>query len=258
MLKQFSMPAFVPAFRGIRSSLILLGLVLLGACSTVREGQPPRGQVPAQQLASWSAQVLPGKRATHYQAARRGGRACLLARAEQSASLWRRRLDIEAAAIDRVEFEWWLGGAAPQATVTAPEVDDAPARLVLAFDGDASRLSLRNRLVFEMMESLSGEPPPFATLMYVWDGQAAAGTVVVNAHSDRVRKIVVGSGGGQQGQWQRFERDLRADYRLAYGEDPGRLIGVALMTDADNTRARSEACYGELRVNGQAKSAWTE
>lgn len=39
-----------------------------------------------------------------------------------------------------------------------------------------------------------------------------------------------------------------ADFRRAFGEEPGALIGVALMTDADNTRASAEASYGEVRL----------
>jgi hypothetical protein len=235
---------------------VLLLLGAMGGCATQRVAEV----APTTELQgpAWSAQVLPGKRETRYEVAHRGGRRCLLAQADKSASLWRRRLKVDAASLDKIEFDWWLGTAEPQATVTSPEADDAPARLVLAFDGDSGRLSPRNRLMFELMETLTGEPPPFATLMYVWDGQAAAETVVVNAHSDRVRKIVLGSGADQHGRWQRFARDVRADYRRAYGEEPGALIGVALMTDADNTRGRSEACYGMLKMNGMAQSAWTD
>lgn len=234
----------------------LVLVALLSGCASHRPLAPAASSQDA--APTWSAQVLPGKRVTRYEVAQRGGRRCLLARAEQSASLWRRKLKVDAASLDSIEFEWWLGRAEPQATVTAPEVDDAPARLVLAFDGDSGRLSVRNRLMFELMETLTGEPPPFATLMYVWDGQASAETVVVNAHTDRVRKIVVGSGADRHGRWQRFARDVRADYRRVYGEEPGPLIGVALMTDADNTRGRSEACYGALRMNGTAQSTWSD
>jgi hypothetical protein len=240
----------------VRCVAALLALAAICGCATQRVAD--EAPAPRLQIHAWSAQVLPGKRETRYEVAHRGGRRCLLAQADKSASLWRRRLKVDAASLDKIEFDWWLGTAEPQATVTSPDADDAPARLVLAFDGESGRLSPRNRLMFELMETLAGEPPPFATLMYVWDGRAVAETVVVNAHSDRVRKIVLGSGADQHGRWQRFDRDLRADYRRAYGEEPGPLIGIALMTDADNTRGRSEACYGMLRMNGMEQSTWTD
>jgi Protein of unknown function (DUF3047) len=120
---------------------------------------------------------------------------------------------------------------------------------MLAFDGDPSRLSTRTRMMFDLMQSLSGEPPPFATLMYVWDSRAEVDTVVLNRRSDRIRKIILESGPAHLGQWRSYERDVRADYRRAFGEDPGALIGLAVMTDSDNTQSRAEAWYGEIRLH---------
>ena len=50
---------------------------------------------------------------------------------------------------------------------------------------------LRNTL---LAEALTGERPPYATLVYVWDATAPVGTVIINPRSDRIRKIVVDSG----------------------------------------------------------------
>ncbi|MCV2368533.1 DUF3047 domain-containing protein [Roseateles oligotrophus] len=201
--------------------------------------------MPAE-LADWSARELPGKRSTEYSMGHRGGQDCVLAKASQSVSLWRRSLKIESEQLAALQFDWWIQALDLRATVLDPDTDDAPARLLLGFDGDESRLSLRNRMQFELVQTLTGEPPPFATLMYVWDANAAPETVLISARSDRIRKIVVGSGLGGQGRWQRLRRDVRADYIKAFGETPGRLSSMAMMTDGDNTRSRAEACYGNI------------
>jgi hypothetical protein len=39
-----------------------------------------------------------------------------------------------------------------------------------------------------------------------------------------------------------------ADFRAAYGEDPGELIGIAVMTDSDNTGTEAEAFYGPIEL----------
>ncbi|MDN3921139.1 DUF3047 domain-containing protein [Roseateles violae] len=197
-------------------------------------------------LAAWSSRDLPGKRSTQYSYARRGERPCVLAQASRSVSLWRRSLQLAPERIEALQFDWWISGHDAGASVTRADTDDAPARLLLGFDGDEASLSARNRMQFELARALTGEAPPYATLMYVWDAQAAPGTVVVSSRSDRIRKIVVGSGSGGHGQWQRLRRDVVADYRLAFGEAPGRLISMALMTDGDNTGSRAEACYGDI------------
>jgi hypothetical protein len=40
-----------------------------------------------------------------------------------------------------------------------------------------------------------------------------------------------------------------ADFQRAFGESPGQLVGIALLTDTDNTGAKAEACYGDVRVH---------
>jgi hypothetical protein len=82
--------------------------------------------------------------------------------------------------------------------------------------------------------------------MYVWDAHAAPGSVIVNPKTDRVRKIVVDAAGDGLGQWRDHRRDFTADYRRVFGEEPGRLVAVAVMTDTDNTGTRAEAWYGPI------------
>jgi hypothetical protein len=114
---------------------------------------------------------------------------------------------------------------------------------------------LRNRLQFDLVQTLTGEAPPFATLMYVWDANAAPETVIISARSDRIRKIVVGSGKQGLGSWQRLRRDVRADFQKAFGEAPGTLTSMAMMTDGDNTGSRAEACYGSILLLDSAQQA---
>jgi Protein of unknown function (DUF3047) len=192
--------------------------------------------------------VLPGKTPTAYSAGVADGRWVLHARSERSASMYRRALRIEPDRLGQLTFSWKVASVLPDADVRHSETEDAVVRVLLAFDGDPARLSARTRMMFELMQSLSGESPPFATLMYVWDSQAEVGSVVLNKRSDRIRKIVLESGPTHLGHWRSYQRDVRADYRRAFGEDPGALIGLAVMTDSDNTQSRAEAWYGEISI----------
>ncbi len=153
-------------------------------------------------------------------------------------------------ALGRVEFSWRVTALIDAADLRDREASDSPARVILAFDGETRRLSERNRVLFDLAEALTGEAPPYATLMYVWDNRVAPETVLTSGRTDRIRKIVVDSGRAGVGQWRHHARDIVADYRRAFGEEPGALIGVGLMTDADNTRSRASALYGELRLIG--------
>ena len=103
-------------------------------------------------------------------------------------------------------------------------------------------------MMFELAQALTGEVPPYATLMYVWDNQAPVESVVINPRTDRVRKIVLDTGTSQLGRWRDHRRQLARDFHRAFGEDPGPLQSVALMTDADNTRSTAQAWYGPVKV----------
>lgn len=127
--------------------------------------------------------------------------------------------------------------------------EDAPLRLFVAFDGDKSTLPLKDQLMFEMARLTTGRDMPYATLMYIWGGKRAEGTVLRNPHTDRVRMIVVDTGTKYTNQWRCHERDLRADYRKAFGSDPGQLLAVGIMTDTDNTKSRAEAWYGDIALD---------
>lgn len=202
----------------------------------------------------WHPVPLPGKARTRYEATRKDGRAAWAAVSQRSASLWRKRMHVPAAELAEVSFSWWVQDLPAQGSVDVAERADASARVVFAFGGDPSRLPVRHRMMAELAELLSGEKPPYATLMYVWDTGLPVGSVVPSPRTDRVRKIVVDSGTGHLRLWRDHRRNLVEDFRRAFGEDPGPLTGIALMTDSDNTRSHATSWYGEVHLHGPAQA----
>lgn len=232
-------------------------VLLLGACATApgpaldgQDGAAVPSQAPGGVAeAGWRPFVLPGKRATQYRFTTKDGRWAIEARAESSASMLRRTVDVPPGALGEVSWAWWVDQPLADADLAHVELTDAPAQLVLAFDGDRSRLSARERSMAELARALTGEEPPFATLVYAWATHAPVESVVHNPRTDRVRKIVVDTGSAETRRWREHRRNIVADYVRAFGEPPGRLIGVGVMTDADNTRARALAWYGRITLH---------
>ena len=223
---------------------IWLVLPILAGCSTVPLSTALPDSTSSEALSAWAPYTLPGKRSTHYTRDAVG----LRAEADSSASLYRRAVRVEPAELGRVEFSWLVPALIAGADLTLRDTEDAPVRVMLAFDGDHATLSARARRQFELAEALTGESPPYATLMYVWDNKAQLESVIPGGRSDRIRKIVVDSGPGHLGQWRQHLRQIADDYRHAFGEAPGPLIGVALMTDSDATRSAVTVWYGEVRL----------
>ena len=58
--------------------------------------------------------------------------------------------------------------------------------------------------------------------------------------------IVLQSGPDQVGRWVAEKRDIYADYKKAFGVEPTRISGVAIMTDSDNTGESARAWYGDI------------
>ena len=114
-----------------------------------------------------------------------------------------------------------------------------------------SKWTGRNHRMSEMSRLLTGEELPYATLMYVWANHDAPETVIVNARTDRIRKVVVESGAQQVGHWRDYQRNIRADFFRAFGEEPGPLRAVAIMTDTDNTQSSLRAWYGRMTLTAR-------
>ncbi|WP_137917778.1 DUF3047 domain-containing protein, partial [Hydrogenophaga sp. 2FB] len=196
----------------------------------------------------WEPVFFPGKRYSAFESVEVSGRAALRVRASSSVSILRQRFVPSLASVGRVSFSWRVDGVPKDADLAVSSQADSPVRVVLAFDGDRARWTPKNHRLSEMSRLLTGEELPYASLVYVWSAKEAPGTVVVNPRTDRIRKVVLDSGVANIGQWRDHVRDVRADFRLAFGEDPGPLRLVALMTDTDNTGSELTAWYGALTL----------
>ena len=73
-------------------------------------------------------------------------------------------------------------------------------------------------------------------LMYVWGGAAKPGTVLPLPYfGGRGRTVVKRAANTQSGVWFNESADVRGDFRRAFGRAPGRLVAVAVSSDADDT-----------------------
>lgn len=211
-------------------------------------GQPAWARASLAQMDGrpWHHMPLPGKRATQFVPALIDGRDAMAVTASSSASMLRKLVRVEPADLGSLRFSWKVPALIPGADMAERDADDAPVRVVLAFEGDRSRFSTKNAMLSEMARMLTGEEMPYATLMYVWCHERPAGSVIMSPRTDRIRKLVVESGARDLGRWRDYTRDVRADFVRVYGEEPGALLAVGIMSDSDNTRTRTQAWYGPL------------
>jgi hypothetical protein len=177
------------------------------------------------------------------------GEVVLQARADAAASGLRQLLSVDPHERPVVEWRWRVLDLIVGADNQDRYAEDSPVRLMLFFDGDKSALPLKEQLLRETAQLLTGQQLPYATLMYVWENRFPVGTVLTNSYTSQVKLLVAGSGADARlGQWKRFQRNYVEDFRRAFGAEPGRLVGVGIMTDTDNTGERIEAFYGDIEL----------
>ncbi len=244
-----------PIIRILAQGVLAVLLVQVVACTTVSRpdvaaslpsSAPPDSAPP---FIAWKHYPLPGKETTVFSFAKLDGREVVVASADASASMLRQPVRVESADLGKIKFSWMVPNLIEKADMAVRQTDDSPVRVVLAFEGDRSKFSTKNSMLSELSLTITGEPLPYATLMYVWCNTRPINTVITNPRTDRIRKMVVQSGPEGLSRWLSYDRNIRADYEKAFGESPGALVGIGIMTDTDNTRTKTRAWYGPLNLS---------
>jgi hypothetical protein len=187
------------------------------------------------------------KRDTVYTLVRQEGRTVLRATADRSASAYVTTLQPPASVPTILSWRWKTDALVPGADNRERSKEDSPLRVMLAFDGDLSTLSQQEQTRFKWAGSLASQGLPYATLMYIWSEQVPVETIIASTHTSQVKMLVVASGTAGLGQWHALRRNVAADYRRAYGAEPGAVLSVSVMTDTDNTGEKAVGEYADIR-----------
>lgn len=107
------------------------------------------------------------------------------------------------------------------------------------------RQQSRNDSALAVYAVFGGTQVTGRAVKYVWSRVAPAGTTIPTGTA---RVIVLRSGAPPDLRWVAETVDVRRDYERLFGESPGRARGVAVLTDADQTKSRAVGDYGPFRI----------
>jgi hypothetical protein len=221
----------------------LRGAPLVPPFSSAKPGKPP---------APWdTVKINERKKLTEYEIVLNTEQPVLHAVADSAASALGVPVSFDIKSAPVLSWRWRVSGLIEDADNSIASKEDSPARIMLEFDGDRSKLSFGDRAASKFASNLSGRELPYATLMYVWSNTAPVGTVIPNPHAKRIQMVVASSGAAGVNKWQTLKRNVRDDYKRAFNEEPGLLKSVGVMTDTDNTGTKVEAWYGDLQFSEQ-------
>jgi Protein of unknown function (DUF3047) len=238
--------------------LLFAVLALLSGCTSI---QTTSTAAPSSEAATsfrlpndpvavpWQAVPIRFKTPTLYTRAEIEGVPCVLAEANASWSLHAAAVPSSFANATVLSWRWHVAKLLQGADSETRGSDDSPARVVIAFKGDKSKIDAPDRSAMNMAKLIGGWEIPYATLQYIWEGDTKPETIIPHHTISRIQKIVVRSGERGLATWLNFERDVRADYRRAFnGEEPGEIESIGVMTDTDSLGGTARTCYADLAL----------
>lgn len=196
----------------------------------------------------WREHRFPGiEAATRYELVDIDDRTALKAHSRGSASALVRRLDAHSGLLSCLEWSWRVDEPVVTTHFDGKNADDFAARLFVVFERPRGFFSRVTGLFARAAGAFDGR-----ALNYVWADGVPADELAPSPRSDEVITIAVQSGSDDAGTWVHHRRDVATDYRNAFGESPGKIAGIAVMSDTDDTGTSAVAYYGDivLRAGG--------
>ena len=209
---------------------LALFIAMLAAALPVRAEPLVLGRFSSGDLEGWQVRDFEGE--TRYRIVEAGGVGVLEAESAAGASSLYLERDIDLAARPVLEWRWRVEAplSVPDERVKAG--DDFAARVYVVAPGEG---------LFALPVAIS----------YVWSGSGPVGADWPNPFTSKVRMVAVESGPAHAGVWRSYRRNVREDFRRLFGREVDELEGVAVMTDADNSRQRARAWYGDILLRAE-------
>jgi len=190
------------------------------------------GRFSAGDLGGWEERSFHGR--TIYRIVRRDGRRVLEADSRGTASSLIRRVRVDPARTPILEWSWRVDGVLDGLDERSRAGDDYAARVYVIFSGGAFFWRTR-------------------ALNYVWSGGQEKGAVWPSAFTGNSMMFALRSPADGAGRWFRERRDIREDFRRAFGGEPPPVDAVAVMSDTDQSGRSVRAWYGDIRFVAEGR-----
>jgi hypothetical protein len=216
---------------------VLALLLLIYAAQTLAEEALPDG---------WKHAKFPSiSTTTVYAFVQSGSTYVIEAHAKSSASFLVRRVTD---AGDRLHWKWRVDRTILPGDGLTKETDDFPARVWVGFEGSWEDAGWGESREAAKMKEQYGFDPPRDWIHYVWTGRNhQTGDVFPEPYRpEHFKCVALRTVSDPLQTWFDEERDPRADFKKAFGRDPGKIIAVAVMTDGDDTGSEALAYYSEV------------
>ncbi|MEM7752642.1 MAG: DUF3047 domain-containing protein [Pseudomonadota bacterium] len=138
-------------------------------------------------------------------------------------------------------WRWRVTESVAPTDLTQKGGDDRNLALYFVFVDPASAAELSGANARKLLRN-----PNTRALIYVWGGNHSTGAILPSPYHPGLRTKVLRT--AADGTFSESV-DLAADYRRAFGEAKGVLVGLGVSSDSDDTDGRVRASIADLRLN---------
>ena len=213
----------------MRCLLLLITALCLTAFPTADTGEISFGSFARSGLEGWTKKIFQGE--TDYRIVKDAERNVLQANSSAAASGLVFETEYDPQEYPILEWRWKIDHILAKGDSRSKSTDDYAARVYVVFP----------HWFF----------PKTKTLNYIWGNRLPKDAVQPNAYTGNAMMIAVESGSAMAGQWVSVQRNIIADYRRAFGEDPPTVGAIAIMTDTDQTGESARAWYSDIVARRQ-------
>lgn len=232
----------------VAASLLFNGILLADKIPVITpfSTMDPSSGIPE----AWKPLIFPKiPTRTEYRPVALDGRITIQARSRGGASGLVHRLDVNPQNAPWLSWLWRVDSALENADVTTKAGDDCAARIYVAFKFDGHGKTWWERFSHKTKRIFAGQEVPGSALVYAWANGVEVGKIIDSPYTKQSKMIVVQSGNDLKDRWISEKRNVVEDYRAAYGVPPPAIVGIAIMTDTDNTGSEITAYYGDIRLD---------
>lgn len=205
---------------------ILLQLLPLGQ-------SPPEPEEPKSPVKGWWMVTYFAVAPTQYSPA---GKGIIKAESLGSRSSLFKKVKEKERDFSILSWRWKVSNVVRSAIETRKDRFDAAARVIASF-GTEDGFSL-----------FGGGFPPGPRIEYIWASRTSVGQIFDHPGEKNCKVFVLESGDTKVGRWVDERRDIRKDFKTAFGEDPPKLLAVGIETDTDHSNEGVTAYYSEPRL----------
>ncbi len=123
--------------------------------------------------------------------------------------------------------------------------DDFAARVYIMFELDPDRASTLQKLRHRLAKLIYGETIPGSALNFVWTSRLPVGTVWDNPFVASAKMIALAQ--GASAGWRTETVDVAARYRELFDAPIPPLLGLAIMSDSDNSCQSTQARFAAFK-----------